>query len=218
MSVHMRRDIDLLKRRLLSFSAKIEETLNRAIDSLVRRDVELARQIVAADRELDREEVSIEEDCLKILALYQPVAADLRFVVAVLKMNNDLERMGDLACNIAKRAIVLAGHPEISMPVDFGEMADVALSMVKRSLDSLVNADAPQARQVCADDDELDNMRRRAQKHILNSIQRHPEQVESLMALSSVYRHLERIGDMATNVCEDVIYMVEGEIIRHAGA
>lgn len=218
MSDHIRRTIEGLKRTLVSFGTRVEETLARAVDALTRRDVALARAVVASDAELDRREVDIEEECLKILALYQPVAGDLRFVVSVLKMNNDLERMGDLAGNIAKRAIVLAGEPELATPVDVPSMAERALSMVKRGLDALVNADAALARTVLADDDTLDQMRRDAQDHIIEQIKGHPERVEVLMALSSVYRHLERIGDMATNVCEDVIYMVEGVIARHGGA
>ncbi|MDD4891893.1 MAG: phosphate signaling complex protein PhoU, partial [Phycisphaerae bacterium] len=218
MSVHAKRNIEALKRSLVSYGTRVEETLVRAVDALVRRDVELAKAVMAADNELDRQEVDIEEECLKILALYQPVAADLRFVVAVLKMNGDLERMGDLAANVAKRTIVLAAESDLSTPVDFSVMADLSLSMVKRSLDALVNGDGRLARAVLADDDKLDDMRREAQNHIIEQIKRVPQRVESLMALSSVYRHLERIGDMATNVCEDVIYMLEGDIVRHSGA
>jgi phosphate transport system protein len=217
MSVHMRRDIDNLKRRLLSFSARVEEALSQAVEALNGRDERLAQAIIAADDELDREEVAIEEDCLKILALYQPVATDLRFVVAVLKMNNDLERMGDLAANIAKRAAFAASQPPVELPLDFSRMADKAMSMVNRSLDALVNRDAALARAVCADDDELDAMRKKYQDRIVEESKRHPDKLELLMALSSVYRHLERIGDMATNVAEDVIYMLEGAIIRHGG-
>ena len=215
MSVHMQRDIEQLKSRLLSYGARVEEALDNAVEAVRRRDVQLAGAVVAGDDELDLQEIEIEEDCLKILALYQPVAADLRFVVGVLKMNNELERIGDLATNIAKRARELAGEPELSTPVDYAEMADLALSMVKRGLDALVTGDAALARKVLGDDDQLDAMRAASQANILEQIRKNPQRVESLMALGGVYRHLERIGDMATNVCEDVIYMIEGDIARH---
>jgi phosphate transport system protein len=213
----MQRDIEQLKSGLLSFGARVEEALENAVDAVRRRDVQLAAAVVAGDDELDRQEIEIEEDCLKILALYQPVAADLRFVVSVLKMNNDLERIGDLASNIAKRARQLAGEPELFTPVDYAEMADLALAMVKRGLDALVTGDANLARKVLGDDDQLDEMRRVSQAHIIEQIRTTPQRAEALIALASVYRHLERIGDMATNVCEDVIYMVEGDIARHPG-
>lgn len=216
MATHVQREIEQLKRRLVSYGAQIEETLDRAVEAVTRRDAALAERIIADDTRLDREEVSIEEECLKILALYQPVAADLRFVVAVLKMNNDLERLGDLGSNIAKRAIVLARNPDIHMPVDFASMADLARSMVKRCLDALVNGDAGLARRVCDDDDQLDESRRQAQARVIEMMHAAPDKIEPLLAVMSLYRHLERIGDMATNVCEDVIYMIHGDIVRHA--
>jgi phosphate transport system protein len=215
MSVHLRRELEELKRKLVSFGTRVEEALAKSVRAVTRRDTELAQVVAGGDDELDRTELDIEEECLKVLALYQPVAADLRFVVAVLKMNNDLERAGDLAANIAKRAVQLADHPEVPIPFDFDPMARQALSMVKRALDALVNGDAALARQVCADDDMLDEMRRKAQNAILAEIRKAPERAELLIAVMSVYRHLERIGDMATNVAEDVVYMIEGAIFRH---
>ncbi len=217
MSGHVQRGIENLKRKVLSEGARIEDTIAQAVSALQRRDGALARQIIDADTQIDRMEIEVEEECLKILALYQPVAADLRFVVAVLKMNNDLERMGDLACNIAKRAEFLSRHADVDLPFDFSQMAAQAQSMVKRSLDALVNGDAQLARKVCAEDDILDEMRSRHQERILEQTRRDPEHAELLGSLSAVNRHIERIGDMATNVCEDVIYMIEGEIVRHGG-
>jgi phosphate transport system protein len=160
-------------------------------------------------------EVEVEEECLKILALYQPVAADLRFVVATLKINNDLERMGDLAKNIAKRAAFIAKADPIDVPIDFRTMAMQAQHMVKQSLDALVNADANLARQVRIEDDVVDDSRQRIRQQVLQGIRRSPEKTEYLLKFNSVSKHLERLADMATNVAEDVIYMVEGEIVRH---
>jgi len=217
MSMILHREIEKLKKQLLSVGAVVEEALSQVVQSLNLRNEILARQIAASDSEIDRMEVEVEEECLKILALHQPVAADLRFVVAVLKMNNDLERMGDLAANIAKRVVYLATHPPVDLTLDFAGMGAKVQSMVKRSLDALVNYDAALARQVCADDDEVDQMRRDFEEKIKEAIQKNPSQSESLMTLSSVTRHLERLADMATNVAEDVIYMVEGAIIRHRG-
>lgn len=217
MSMILRRELDRLRKMILSEGALVEDAIAKSISALTRRDFDLAQEVIKADEEIDRMEVEVEEECLKILALHHPVANDLRFVVAVLKMNNDLERMGDLATNIAKRAEFLATHDKIDLPTDFSKMAEKAKSMVKHCLDALVNADSKLARQVCLDDDELDEMRSQSQKKIQEAIKQLPQQAESLMKLLSVSRHLERLGDMATNISEDVIYMVEGEIIRHRG-
>jgi phosphate transport system protein len=193
----------------------VEAAIANAIAALVTRDEAIARKVLEEDAEIDRMEVDVEEDCLKILALYQPVAVDLRFVVAVLKINNDLERMGDLAKNIAKRVLYLSRVDRVDVPVDFRAMAVRAQDMVKRSLDALVSADSSLAHRVRQDDDELDDMRRVIHEKIRGSIRAKPEQTETLMKLYSVAKHLERLGDMATNVAEDVIYMVEGDIVRH---
>jgi len=198
-----------------SSAARVDEAIAKAISALVSRNGELARAVIDADTEIDRMEVDVEEECLKILALYQPVAADLRFVVAVLKINNDLERMGDLARNIAKRVAFLAAHERIDLPGEFRVMAGKAQSMVKQSLDALVNSDTSLARMVRDEDDEVDALQRTIRDRIEAQMRTSPERMESLMRLISVSRHLERLADMATNVAEDVIYMVEGDIVRH---
>jgi len=215
MSQHLARAMDELHRKVLLLGGMIEEAIARAMTALTRRDGALARQVIDNDSAIDRMEVEVEEECLKVLALHQPMARDLRMVVAILKMNNDLERVGDLAANIAKQAAVVASRPELAIPLDYGPMAAAACSMLKQALDALVNADAVLASQVCADDDLLDAMRRQATRTVEQAIREHPDRGEELMALASVARHLERIGDMATNVAEDVIYMVTGEIVRH---
>jgi phosphate transport system protein len=160
-------------------------------------------------------EVGVEEDCLKILALHQPVAIDLRFIVAVLKINNDLERIGDLAVNIAERSAFLSKHPPFGFSLGLVEMADRAQDMLKHSLDALINLDSGLAQEVCAADDEIDAMNRQMYLKIQDAIRSNPGKLESLIHLLSVSRHLERIADHATNIAEDVIYMVEGRIARH---
>jgi phosphate transport system protein len=212
---HLQRQIEQLKQKILFVGSMVESAIANAVAALTDRDETLARKVLAEDAEIDRMEVDVEEDCLKILALYQPVAVDLRFVVAVLKINNDLERMGDLAKNIAKRVLYLARVDRVEIPVDFKSMAVRAQDMVKRSLDGLVQADSSLAHRVRQDDDELDNMRRTIHEKIRAAIRQHPDQTETLMKLYSIAKHLERLGDMATNVAEDVIYMVEGDIVRH---
>jgi phosphate transport system protein len=215
MPKHLQRQIDQLKQKILFVGSMVESAIANAVSALVERDENLAAKVLEEDAEIDRMEVDVEEDCLKILALYQPVAVDLRFVVAVLKINNDLERMGDLAKNIAKRVLYLARVDRVDVPVDFRTMAVRAQDMVKRSLDALVTADSSLAHRVRQDDDELDGMRRMIHEKIRAAVRQCPEQTETLLKLYSVAKHLERLGDMATNVAEDVIYMVEGDIVRH---
>jgi phosphate transport system protein len=215
MTKHIQRQIEVLKQKILYVGTLVEEAVAKAIVALINRDGSVAQKIIDSDHVIDRMEVEVEEECLKILALYQPVAADLRFVVAVLKINNDLERMGDLAKNIAKRVEYLSKADPVDLPIDFRSMATNAQNMVKQSLDALVNADTALARQVRAEDDEVDQARQRIRKQILDAIRKQPDKVEALLKFNSVSKHLERLADMATNVAEDVIYMVEGEIVRH---
>lgn len=158
---------------------------------------------------------SVEEDCLKILALHQPVAIDLRYIISVLKINNDLERTGDLAVNIAERAAFLATQERLEIPFDFSGMAEKAQSMLKRSLDALVKMDADLAREVCASGDEVDAINRDMYIQVQEGIRKHPKRLECLVHILSVSRHLERVADLATNIAEDVIYVIKGEIVRH---
>jgi len=215
MTRHIERQIENLKERILRVGTMVEEAISKSITALLNRDVPLALRVMANDEEIDRMEVEVEEECLKILALYQPVAADLRFVVAVLKINNDLERMGDLARNIAKRVAQLATGPTVDLPPEIRTMAMLSQDMVKQCLDAVVNADPTLARQVREEDDAVDEARQQIRRRILQGIKAHPEQLENLLRINSVSKHIERIADMATNVAEDVIYMVEGDIVRH---
>jgi phosphate transport system protein len=215
MTRHIERQIEGLKEKILRVGTLVEEAISKAITALINRDTALAQRVIASDEEIDRMEVEVEEECLKILALYQPVAADLRFVVAVLKINNDLERMGDLARNIAKRVAQLAKSEPIDLPAEIRTMAMLTQEMVKQSLDAVVNADTALARQVREEDDAVDEARMQIRQKVLRGIKANPEQVESLLRINSVSKHIERLADMATNIAEDVVYMVEGEIVRH---
>ncbi|MCL6583430.1 MAG: phosphate signaling complex protein PhoU [bacterium] len=215
MPQHLQREIEKLKRNILSLSTIVEESVQKAVRSIEQRDTKLAMSVIENDLKIDQIEVDVEEECLKVLALYQPVAIDLRFIVAVLKINNDLERIGDLAVNIAERATFLATQPKVDIPFDLAGMAEKAQLMLRRSLDALVNMDSQLAREVCASDDEVDALNRDMYAYVQAGITRHPEEVECLIHLLSVSRHLERIADHATNIAEDVIYMVDGEISRH---
>lgn len=215
MPVRLQKELEKLKKRILSLGAMVEERVRMVIKALETRDADVAKNIIDTDREIDEAEVEVEEECLKILALHQPVAVDLRFITAVIKINNDLERIGDEAVNIAERVSYIAKRPPVTVPLDYGLMAEKTKSMLKTSLDSLVNLDVDLAYEVCLKDDEIDDMDRSNHDILRDVIRNQPERVTYLTNLLSVSRHLERIADHATNIAEEVIYMVEGEITRH---
>ncbi len=215
MPVHLAREIENLKKSILTLGAMAEQAVYEATSAIENRDESLARHVIENDVSLDETEVRIEEDCLKTLALHQPVAIDLRFIVAVLKINSDLERVGDLAVNVAERAAFLATQPSVDLVFDFRAMARKTQDMLKQSLDSLVNLSADRARQVLRSDDEIDAMNRRTYRIVQEAIHAHPNQTELFIHMLSAARHLERIADHATNIAEDVIYMIEGVIVRH---
>ena len=215
---HLQREIDKLKRQFLSLSAMVEEAFQKASLSVAKRDPELARQVVAADKEIDQREVDIEEECLKMLALYQPVAADLRLIVTILKMNDELERIADLAANIADRVISLAELPPLPFAFDFETMSETVEWMLGRSIDSLVNLDVELARQVWIRDDEVDDLHRemyaKVKERLLDA---DAPTIDVLVHQMGISRILERIADQATSLAKDVIYMADGEIVRHRG-
>lgn len=215
MAEHLRREIDHLKQKLLAMSAVAEASVANAVRAIVERSEDLAKAVIQSDIDVDEMEVEIEEDCLKILALHQPVAIDLRFIIAVLKINSDLERVGDLAVNIAERAVYLATHEQIDIPFDFASMAAKVQKMLNNSIDSLVNLDTRLAYRIRAQDEEIDSMNREMYNLVKNSLVENPEHANTLIHTLSVGRHLERIADHATNIAEDVIYLVDAEIIRH---
>jgi phosphate transport system protein len=218
MAKHLVRDLDNLQRDLLAMAAEVEESIHMAIRSLQERDVNLARQVIAGDTQIDQEENHVEEEGLKILALHQPVAVDLRRIVAALKINTDLERMADLAEDIAERALRLIELPAVTIPEKLQGMTDLTTTMVRQSLDAFVHLDPYLARRVCRLDDEVDRYNNEIIAEVIATMQVSPQMVEPGLSLFSAVRHLERIADHATNIAEDVVYLVEGEIVRHRPA
>jgi phosphate transport system protein len=215
MKRHLQRELEALKKQILSLGAMVEERVRMAIEAFENRNGDLARQVIDADQAIDEAEVEVEEECLKILALHQPVAVDLRFINAVIKINNDLERVGDEAVNIAERVENISRRVPVPVPFEYGTMAEKVEAMLRRSLDALVNLDADLAYKVCLSDDEVDDINRDIYDKIKEVIKVHPDRVSYLINLLFIARHLERIADHATNIAEEVIYMVEGEIPRH---
>jgi phosphate transport system protein len=218
MSKHLERDLDNLQRDILTQATSVEEAIHKAIRALQGRDVALAQQVIEGDSEIDEEENHVEEECLKILALHQPVAVDLRRIAAALLINVDLERMADLAEDIADRALCLARPPFIPIPEKLQRMTDLTTTMVRQSLDAFVGSDAQLARRVCRLDDEVDDYNNAIIEELIRVMRDSPDMVEPGLSLFSATRHLERIADHATNIAEDVIYLVEGEIVRHRPA
>ena len=215
MTKHFLRELEKLKKKILSLGALVEERVYLAIKAIEGKDPDLATRIIRSDYEIDETEVEIEEECLKILALHQPVAIDLRFIVAVIKINNDLERIGDEAVNIAERIQSMAKYPNISFHFDYTEMAEIAAAMLKQSLDALVNLDIDTAFRVITMDDDVDNIQGNAYSQIKQAMREHPQEMTYLINLYLISRHLERVADHATNIAEEVIYLIEGEIVRH---
>lgn len=215
MSIHLTRDLETLHQHIMSMCAQVEEIVHKAVDDLGKPSIELSRELMGRDDEIDRWDVKIEEECLKILALHQPVANNLRRVTTVLKIAWELERVADLAVNIAERAADLAACPHIEIPDKLDHMAHVSLDMLRLSLDSFVNLDSRLARDVCRQDDIVDTLNREIIQELLERMQKAPSIIEPAMHLFSASRHVERVADHATNIAEDVVYLVEGEIIRH---
>jgi phosphate transport system protein len=217
MSMHLHRAIEGLKVRILELSAIVEESVYKAVKAVEHRDCVLAEEIIEGDSRIDLMEVEVEEECLKILALHQPVATDLRFIVAVLKINNDLERIGDLAVNIASRARALSSINTTPRAfIDFQDVEGKVQQMLRRSLEALVNLDEEVAKWVCTSDDAIDDINRSVHKQVIEAIRGHPDDADRFILLLSVSRNLERIADHATNIAEDVLYMIRGEIVRHS--
>jgi len=215
MERHLQRELERLKKRILSLGAMVEERVRMAIKAFEVKDGELARWIIESDTEIDNAEVEVEEECLKIMALHQPVAVDLRFISAIIKINNDLERVGDEAVNIAERVANIARRPPVRVPFEYSTMAEKTEAMLHNSLDALVNLDADLAYKVCLSDDEVDDINRDIYEKIREVIKANPDRVRYLINHLFIARHLERIADHATNIAEEVIYMVEGKIPRH---
>jgi len=215
MQKHLQKDIDSLKNKIITMGSEAEDRVYKASLALINRDERLVNEVIQSDRQIDKMEVDIEEHCLKILALYQPVAIDLRFIIAVLKINNELERVGDIAVNIAERAAFLIKYKDFEIPYDAKGMATIVESMLTRSIDALVHMDVKLAHQIRAEDDEVDAFNREMYSRVKDMLIRSPEDINCMLHAVSAGRHLERIADHACNIAEDVIYLVDAEIVRH---
>lgn len=216
MSQHLQNEIARLKEKIIYMGTEVEDRVYRATVSLINRNQQMAQAVLNGDHEIDELEVTIEEDCLKILALHQPVAIDLRFIIAVLKINSDLERVGDLAVGIAERSSFLIEQPAITIPFDMTAMMHMVESMLTRSIEALVNLDVQKAYRVRSEDDRVDAMNREMYALVKEELAHCPERINILLHNLSISRHLERIADHASNIAEDVIYLVNAEIVRHS--
>ncbi|MBN2789952.1 MAG: phosphate signaling complex protein PhoU [Candidatus Delongbacteria bacterium] len=216
MSIYLQNELRKLKKKIFSQCTVVEESLRFAIKALLNKDGDTADKVIEKDDQIDRFEIEIEEDCLKMLALYQPVATDLRLIVSILKINSDLERVGDLAQNIAQRAKALVNLEGEIPDFDFNGMCNLSLKMLNDSIDSLVDLDMQKAQAVIDTDNEIDDMNSRMYDIFVEQVSKDPHKMKLYLNYLSVSRYLERIADHATNISEDVIYMIEGTIVRHA--
>ncbi|HEY1067319.1 MAG TPA: phosphate signaling complex protein PhoU [Pirellulales bacterium] len=214
MSKNVHNSIRDLKQHVVALGQAVEEATAKAIRVVETRDSALAKEVIAGDAKIDAMEVQVEEMCLKVLALCQPAARDLRFVVGVLKINNDLERIGDLAKNIAKRMLYLVER-SINTPVDFRPIAAATQAMVKQAIDALVDNDASLARKVRQRDLEVDALYDQIHEEVMAEIRARPADIDATLKVFAVARHFERLGDMAAKIAEEVIYVVEADVVRH---
>jgi len=207
-------ELQKLNKKLLLLSSMVEDRVRKAVKVIETNDEELIQSIILSDYEVDEMEIEIEEDCLKILALHQPVASDLRFLIAVIKINNEIERIADMAVSIAIRVQTIGSSNVINTSFDFSTMSEKVIQMLKMSLDALVNRDAKQAREIFHIDDEVDAFRNQAYDAVKEMIRKNPEHPGRQINTYLLARHLERIADRATNIAEEVIYLVDGAIVR----
>lgn len=217
MTLHFQREVEKIKKMILNEAAFVENNLKKALQALKDRDVELGQLVREADNKIDQMEIDVEEEALKTLALYQPVASDLRFIIAVIKLNSDLERIGDLATNIAGTISGFIEYPNTEISENIFVMADLAEQMVRETISSLIDLDTKTAEQVCATDEKVDTLHRKMMGYVQDKIRSDINNIHFYMLQMAVSRYLERIADHATNISEDVMYLVNGKIARHSG-
>ena len=212
---HFDDELKDLNAKLLRMGGLVEDQIQGALRALVERDSDLAREIIENDHRVNTLDVEVDEDCLRLLALQQPAARDLRFITTAMKISTELERMSDLAENICERALELNEEPQLKPYIDIPRMATWALQMVREALDAFVGSDVPLARKVCADDDFVDDLTEQLFRELLSFMLEDPQTTSRAIRITFIAKYLERIADHATNVAELVVYMVEGKIIRH---
>lgn len=215
MSIHLQRDLDSLQTKMLTMCSLVAGVVHDGVAALENPDTEHTRKMILHDDDIDECDVNIEDSCLKILALHQPVAADLRHIATAMKIGGELERIADLGVNIAERAAALVPLPAMTVSPKLSNMSRLAMQMVDDALAAYVNKDVVTARRICALDSQVDELNRQIIAELTEVMQKEPQLVPPAMHLFSACRHIERIGDHATNIAEDVIYLVEGDIVRH---
>ncbi len=215
MTRHFHEELDALKQTLLAMGGLVEDQIRRAMRALLERDDVLAQDVIDRDRQVNTYDVEVDEQCVNLLALNQPAAGDLRFITTAMKIVTDLERIGDQAVNIAQRALELNREPQLKPYIDLPRMADRAQRMVKESLDAFVAGDTALARQVCAEDAEVDALKEQIFRELLTFMMEDPRTVSRAIRVILISRFMERVADHATNIAEMVIYLVEGKMVRH---
>jgi phosphate transport system protein len=212
---HFVEELDYLRSRLLEMSGLVEDSVHRSVLSLAEKDAQQAQRVLHNEAEINRMEIEIDDLATRLLALQQPMATDLRFITAAIKINNDLERMGDLAVNIVERALSLINEPLMKPLIDIPLMADRVQSMIRKSLDAFVKRDADLARNVLVSDDAVDELRDSIYEELVSYMERDPKTIRQAVSLMFVARNLERLADHATNIAEDVLFLVQGVDVRH---
>ena len=215
MERHFDEALKQLKEKLLRMSSLVEEAIGTSIKALIDRNAELAYKVIKSDDAVNMLEIEIDDLCLKLLALYQPTAGDLRFITSTMKINNDLERIGDLGVNIGQRTLDLLKVPPLRLRIDIPKMAAASQAMLKDSLNAFVNKDSKLAYEVCKRDDQVDSLNHEIFMELLKAKPEDQIHIERVIDLVLVAKNLERVADHSTNICEDIIYMVDGKIIKH---
>ena len=212
---HFEQELEQLKGKLLEMSALVESAIYRSIQGVVDKNQELAEQVIKNEARINQLEIEVDDMAISLLALQAPLATDLRLITAAIKINNDLERMGDLSVSIAQSALALMKEPMIRPLIDIPHIAGLAQGMVRKALDAFVNRDPELARSVLASDDAVDNMRTASYHELISFMEKNPQQISQALYLLSTVRNLERIADHATNIAEDVLFLVKGIDVRH---
>lgn len=217
MKKHYSEQLAGLREQVLRMGGLVEQMTRRVVQALVERDIGILPEVRSMETQVNQLHIEIDEACIELIALRQPAAVDLRFIAAAMKINTDMERIGDQAINITERAEVLLTVPPLKPLIDIPRMADIAQEMLKASLDAFVNGDDALAYATILKDDEVDQLKDQVFRELLTYMMADPSTIPRAMELILVSRHLERIGDHATNICEDVIFMVKGKDVRHQG-
>lgn len=215
MQRHFHEELEALKQTLLAMGGLVEDQIRRVMKALLERDDVMAQEVIERDRQVNTYDVEVDEQCVSLLALYQPAAGDLRFITTAMKIVTDLERIGDQAVNIAQRVLELNREPQLKPYIDLPRMAEKAQRMVKESLDAFVARDTALARQVCAEDSEVDLLKEQIFRELLTFMMEDPRTIPRAIRLILISRFMERVADHATNIGEMVVYLVEGKMVRH---